>query len=105
MKDRSRNLSYNATLVLSALANGSRYGLEVIERTGLSSGTVYPALRRLEAAGLVEGAWEDEAEAHEDGRPARRNYRVTAPGRAAMVEAVRRVRAQQSVLGWVPKDA
>ena len=105
MTDRSGNLTYNATLVMSALSGGCRYGLEVIDRTGLSSGTVYPALRRLESAGLVEGAWEDEARAHREGRPARRNYRLTGAGEAALAEAVERVRARQAALGWVAGDA
>lgn len=100
MSEHGPDLTYNATLVLSALAGGCGYGLEVIDRTGLSSGTVYPALRRLEAAGLVEGAWEDEARARGDGRPARRNYRLTGAGAAALRVAVERVRARQSALGW-----
>jgi len=91
---------YHDALILSALAAGSRYGLEVIDRTGLSSGTVYPALRRLQAAGLVDGAWEEERSAHVEGRPARRYYRVTPAGEATLSEAVARINAQQRALGW-----
>lgn len=105
MTDGSVIPTYKATLVMSALHRGCRYGLEIIDRTGLSSGTVYPALRRLEAAGLVEGAWEDAARAHGDGRPARRNYRLTGAGEAALRDAMERVRAQQAALGWAPGDA
>ena len=98
-------LSYNATLVLASVERGSRYGLEIIDRTGLSPGTVYPALRRLEAGRLVEGDWEDEAVARAEGRPARRNYRITDPGRAALAEAMERVRAQQVAMGWLPEGS
>ena len=41
-------LTYPTTLVLHALANGVRHGFDVIDATGLASGTVYPILRRLE---------------------------------------------------------
>ncbi len=91
---------FNDTMILSALSTGSGYGLDVIERTGLSSGTVYPALRRLEAKGLVEGCWEEEDRAREEGRPARRYYRLTPAGAAVLAEAVERIRARQRALGW-----
>ena len=42
------NLTYPTTLVLHALASGVRHGFDVIDATGLPSGTVYPILRRLE---------------------------------------------------------
>jgi DNA-binding PadR family transcriptional regulator len=98
-------LGYQRVLVLSALAAGAHYGLEVIERTGLSSGTVYPALRRLEAGGLLESDWEDEARAHDDGRPARRYYRLTREGSAALAVARDRLRAQQRALGLAEEGA
>lgn len=94
---------FNDALILSALASGCRYGLEVIDRAGLSSGTVYPALRRLEAGGLVEADWEEEGEAHAEGRPARRYYRLTAAGEAALSEAVSRIHARQRALGWADR--
>ena len=59
----------------------------MIDATGLPSGTVYPALSRLERDGYVRSAWEDDVEAHASGRPARRYYRVTAPGTRALNDA------------------
>lgn len=91
---------FQDTLILSALAAGARYGLEVMDRTGLSSGTVYPALRRMESGGLVQADWESEAEAHASGRPARRYYRLTAAGERALAEGMERIRARQRILGW-----
>lgn len=55
------------------------YGLEILRRTGLKSGTVYPLLDRLEAAGLAESYWE-EIDPTDEGRPRRRFYRLTGAG-------------------------
>jgi DNA-binding PadR family transcriptional regulator len=59
----------------------------------LPSGTIYPALRRLEALELVESAWEDEDKAHRKGRPRRRYYQLTPAGRRRLAEAEARYRA------------
>jgi DNA-binding PadR family transcriptional regulator len=80
-------LSITAVSVLHAIAGGYQYGFDVIDQTGLPSGTVYPALSRLERDGLVKSAWENEQEARADGRPARRYYKLTAPGVKALAEA------------------
>ena len=88
-----RRLSITAVSVLQAIAAGYEYGFDIIDRTGLPSGTVYPALSRLERDGFVRSAWEDEAEAHAEGRPPRRNYRVTAHGSTALTDAVAFYRA------------
>ncbi|SHN48238.1 Transcriptional regulator PadR-like family protein [Cryptosporangium aurantiacum] len=56
-----------------------RYGLELMERSGLPSGTLYPILTRLQRAGWAETHWE-EIDPIEAGRPARRYYRLTADG-------------------------
>ena len=59
-----RRLSLTTVGVLQAVASGFEYGFDVIDATGLPSGTVYPALGRLERDGYVRSAWEDEAAAH-----------------------------------------
>ena len=86
-------LSYAALFVLQALAQGYHFGFDVMEATGLPSGTVYPALRRLEALGYVASDWEDDTAAREAGRPRRRNYTLTKAGRAQLVDAEARYRA------------
>ena len=48
---------------------------------------MYPALSRLERDGYLRSAWEDEQRAHNEGGPARRYYRVTAPGVNALNQA------------------
>ena len=88
-----RRLSITAVSVLQAIAAGYEYGFDIIDHTGLPSGTVYPALSRLERDGLVRSAWEAESEAHAEGRPPRRNYRVTAQGTTALASAVAFYRA------------
>ncbi len=83
-------LSHSAALILKALSLGYCFGLDVMEVTGLPSGTVYPALRRLERDRLAESKWEPEEEATANGRPARRYYEVTRAGKAAALAATER---------------
>src|SRR4051812_21236995 len=59
-----------------------RYGFQLMRLAGLPSGTLYPILARLEAAGWIEGQRELIDPAVE-GRPARRHYRLTAGGAIA----------------------
>jgi DNA-binding PadR family transcriptional regulator len=75
-------------LLLSVLADGPAHGYAVIgelrERSAseltLPEGTVYPALHRLEAAGLLRSSW-----AERSGRR-RRLYELTAEGAAALAD-------------------
>src|SRR5689334_16937725 len=83
-------LSYAATNILQTIANGSRYGFDIMDLTGLPSGTVYPALRRLEALGYVASKWERHAIAQKELRPPRKYYEVTEDGEAALADAVKR---------------
>lgn len=69
-------------LVLHLIAAGPSYGNQLMERiAGMTEGvltvnpnTMYPLLRKLEAAGLIEGDWE-----HPE-RRTRRFYSITAAG-------------------------
>ena len=83
-------LSHSAALILRSISLGYCFGLDVMEVTGLPSGTVYPALRRLERDGLVESRWESEEDAAQGQRPARRYYQITKAGKAAVLTATRR---------------
>jgi DNA-binding PadR family transcriptional regulator len=73
-------------LLLAVLEPGRQHGYAVIEslRTGsngaldLPTGTVYPALHRLERAGLITSDWETV-----NGRR-RRAYQLTAAGEVAL---------------------
>ena len=65
-------------LLLAALEDGPRHGYAVIDALRESTGTIYPALRRLEEAGLISGSWSVVA-----GRR-RREYRLTSAGSRAL---------------------
>jgi PadR family transcriptional regulator PadR len=86
-------LSYTGLFVLQALAQGYRFGFDIMDVTRLPSGTVYPALRRLETLGMVRSDWETDKEARANARPRRRYYELTKAGRAQLVEAESRYRA------------
>ena len=88
-----RRLSITAVCVLQAIADGFQYGFDIIDQTQLPSGTVYPALGRLERDGYLKSAWENDRDAHAEGRPARRYYRLTAPGVKALGDAAAFYRA------------
>ena len=101
----STSLSYSAAVVLQAVANEYRYGFDIMDMTGLPSGTVYPALRRMEEPGLVVSRWESEAAAQREGRPARKYYEVTAEGRELLAEALKRYRHMERLLPSGPRKA
>lgn len=82
---RTRKPSPQTLAILSALADADwLYGLELAERTGLKSGSLYPILIRLDERGLVESRW---IEAAAPGRPPRHAYRILPAGRHALAEA------------------
>jgi transcriptional regulator len=75
-------------LLLATLESGPRHGYAIKEalredsggRFDLPTGTVYPALHRLEEAGLIAGTWSTT-----DGRR-RRSYRLTPAGRRRLAD-------------------
>jgi PadR family transcriptional regulator PadR len=79
------------TLLLSLLKNQSMYGYQIIKELEKRSqgyfrfkeGTLYPALHRLEAAGLVRGNWERLPSGKE-----RRYYHLTEKGLKLLAEKV-----------------
>lgn len=77
-------LSHTAAMILQAIHAGHVYGFSVMEMTGLPSGTVYPAMRRLERDGLIGSKWEAQSIADAEQRPPRKYYRVTRTGRATL---------------------
>ena len=99
------SLSYGAAAILHAVASGSRFGFDIMDVTGLTSGTVYPALDRLESAGYLKSTWEDTAAAHAEGRPARRYFTLTASGAAALRTALAKYKALRPLPGLAPEKA
>ena len=98
-------MTLTATLVLQAIARGHRFGFEIVDVTGGATGTVYPALRRLEHAGYVRSEWEREQVASRDGRPQRRYYEITAAGARALDGALEPMRALHAVHRLAPRGA
>lgn len=82
-------LSHTTAMILQAIGSGYVYGYTIMEATGLPSGTVYPAMRRLERDQLIRSQWERQSIADEELRPARKYYKLTRSGEAAL-EASRR---------------
>lgn len=91
------NLSYTTAVILQALANGYQYGFDIIDVTGLPSGTVYPALRRFEDTGLVTSRWESDEVAGNEQRSPRRYYELTKSGHDALAEALKRYRVLENL--------
>ncbi|MFQ5919807.1 MAG: PadR family transcriptional regulator [Thermoplasmata archaeon] len=79
-------------LLLAVLEEAPKYGFQIIrelrEATNgffdLKEGTLYPALRRLEGKGYLEGRWNTESE----GGP-RKYYHMTDSGRNALKDATK----------------
>lgn len=89
-----RPLGITSLQLLAAIRDGTSYGLDLVTRTGMPSGTVYPTLARLKRSGLVEARWEDQRIAEREGRPRRRYYSLTRDGATALADgaaAYRRV--------------
>ena len=103
--DRERLKGNLDLLLLSVLSSGPTHGYAIIsalrDRSGgtfdLPEGTIYPALHRLEQAGLLASSW-----AQAEGRK-RRVYGVTDEGAAALAaqrtEWRRFARGVQAVIG------
>lgn len=79
------------TCILQAIAGSAdAYGYQIIQALrasgfdGLSGGTVYPALNRLEADGLVSSQWRQG-----DGGPGKKYYLLTPVGRVRLQESAR----------------
>ncbi|MGH9720380.1 MAG: PadR family transcriptional regulator [Bryobacteraceae bacterium] len=85
-------LTYVAALILRAIHAGLAHGFDIMDTAGLASGTVYPALRRLEKAGLVRSKWEGPRTAAAAQRPARKYYELTRSGAQILKEAEARYR-------------
>ena len=76
-------------LLLALLERGPLYGYQIVKEVharsdgllDLKEGSLYPALHRLEHAGLIEGYWQP----RDDGAD-RRYYRLTAAGQQAAPE-------------------
>jgi PadR family transcriptional regulator PadR len=83
-------LSLTSALILQTVHAGRCYGFDIMEATGLPSGTIYPALRRLEQLELIRSRWEGAKKALQEQRPARKYYTLTGNGEDVLQRAVER---------------
>jgi PadR family transcriptional regulator PadR len=83
-------LSHTAAMILQSIHAGYIYGFSVMEMTGLPSGTVYPAMRRLERDGLIQSHWEQQAIADAEQRPLRKYYKLTRSGKSTLEASQKR---------------
>jgi len=86
----SAKLSHTAAMILRAINEGYIYGFSVMEMTGLPSGTVYPAMRRLERDELIRSSWEKQSIADAEQRPPRKYYRLTPAGKSTLEASLKR---------------
>ena len=83
-------LPLEQAILEAGLAAGEFHGFAIAKALAHGSsrltahGTLYKALGRLEAAGLLTSSWEEPAP---EGRPRRRLYTVTGDGAAALLAA------------------
>jgi DNA-binding PadR family transcriptional regulator len=83
-------LSHTAAIILQAIGAGIGYGFSIMETTGLPSGTVYPAMRRLERDQLIRSHWERQSIADAEQRPPRKYYNLTSEGRSTLQASLQR---------------
>jgi DNA-binding PadR family transcriptional regulator len=81
-------LSPATTAVLKAVADRVRHGFDIMDATGLASGTVYPILGRLERANLLKARWEAPGVAQREKRPPRRYYEITGAGSRTLSRSI-----------------
>jgi DNA-binding PadR family transcriptional regulator len=95
-------LAFGPVAILHAIADGNRFGFDIMDATGLTSGTVYPALDKLESLGYLTSRWEDPRAARRDKRPPRRYFDLTAAGATALAGALQRYKNLRpvSLKGW-----
>ena len=94
-------LSHTAALILQTIHAGQIYGFSVMEATGLPSGTVYPAMRRLERDALITSKWEQQSIADAEQRPARKYYKLTRTGVTALQAMQKRYPLLQKMIAEV----
>ena len=90
IEDRPR-ITYQGLRVLGTFIetpSKELWGAELIEKTGVSSGTLYPLLLRFEKYELLESRWEEEKPT-DLGRPRRRLYKITTRGAELVTQAIR----------------
>jgi len=74
-------------------------GAEIARATHVQSGTLYPMLIRLEAAGWLRSEWE-QIDPREQGRPRKRFYKLTSIGQNSANSALTDLQMNSAVPVW-----
>jgi PadR family transcriptional regulator, regulatory protein PadR len=102
MADRDVRLTQPTLKILRFLLERPRErrsGAETSKATGVGSGTLYPTLARLEAAGWLRSEWEV-IDPRQAGRPRRRFYKLTGTGQRNALEALADLQLPTGELAW-----
>ena len=91
-------------LILRALQAGARHGLGISDRIAqvthgvfvVRPGSLFPALRRLEKRGWIQGSWGES-----ENRRRARYYRLTPPGRRQLEREKRSWHKTVSAINWM----
>jgi PadR family transcriptional regulator len=95
------------TMILSVLEPSDAHGLEILRRLEeagcgalkLKEGSLYPALYRLENAGLIEAEWEEETKGRRGAR--RRIYHLTRAGTKALARGRAEFQSFVQIVGGI----
>ena len=86
----TRTLGLVSATILQAVLEGGRYGLDIMDVTGLPDGTVYKTLHRMEKRGLIQSQWEEPGIAERERRPRRKYYAITPEGEIELARVAER---------------
>lgn len=92
--------------VLAFLGRGEAYGLQILQAItasgdlGVSEGSIYPLLKRLETSGRIVSRWQDA----ENGGNSRKYYALSEAGRAVLAEMRSSWRSFADALDGIVED-
>ena len=89
----TRRPSRSTLLVLEVLKDGPSHGYEIMQRTALKSGTLYPILIRMTERGLVTAEW---VPSEQPGRPPRHVYTLSRQGLAYLHDSLQDARSRSA---------
>ena len=98
-------------MVLSVLERGEGHGYDILKRLqdlgrgalALKEGSLYPALYRMEEAGLIRARWESDAAKRRG--PRRRIYSLTEKGRKELLRSRETWRSFAGIVGRIMEEA
>ncbi len=102
MMEREPRLTHASLKILRALLDSPTVrlsGADLHKRSGVFTGTLYPMLLRLEAAGWLDSEWEN-IDPREIGRPRKRFYWLTPTGLARAQAALASVAGTTGAPSW-----